>query len=95
MAKKLQSVQPRNHVIKNALKGMIPELADSHLRIDFYCECSDEKCLERIALLVDEYDHAHRDPNHIMVKPQHALAKTTVVERYQHYWIIERPNRLR
>jgi hypothetical protein len=97
MAKKPQvttpvkdSVQHRNDAIKQSLKGMIPELEDSRLRIDFYCECHQNTCLERIGLLVNEYEHIHRDARRLMVKPQHVSPSHTIIERHGSYWVVLR-----
>jgi hypothetical protein len=81
----------RNDAIKSALKGMIPELEGSRLRIDFYCECHNVSCSERIGLLLMEYEHAHRQARHFVVKPGHLAEGEAVVVRHHHYWVIEKP----
>ena len=80
----------RNDAIKSALKGMIPELEGSRLRIDFYCECFDPACAARIGLLLAEYERIHHHPRHFLVRPGHATAEEEIITRHRHYWVVRK-----
>ncbi len=59
--------------------------------IDFYCECSRTDCLQRIPLLLTEFDRIHRDARQVVAKPEHVLPGQLVMERHHQYWVIRRP----
>jgi hypothetical protein len=44
---------------------------DNELFIDFYCECSDRTCRERISISVEEYERAHKNNKQFIALPNH------------------------
>jgi hypothetical protein len=44
---------------------------DSELVLDFYCECSNPTCHERISLSVEEYEAVHRNNKQFIALPGH------------------------
>ena len=81
-------LKDRNDSIRLSLKGMIPEIESSKLRVDFYCECRDSACTERVSLLLAEYEYAHSQVRQYAVLPGHISGDDRVVERCHDHWII-------
>ncbi|MDQ3094088.1 MAG: hypothetical protein M3Q70_02840 [bacterium] len=51
-----------------------PELIwDDTLLLDFRCECSDEKCHQRIAVKLSDYKKIHENRNAFIVKKDHDI----------------------
>lgn len=45
---------------------------DAHL-YEFFCECSDLNCVQRVSLTLQEYAFARADPTRFVVTKDHAL----------------------
>jgi hypothetical protein len=59
--------------------------------VTFLCEWGDETCAEGIPMTIDEYEHVRSEPTHFAVRPGHVAADVElVVERTEHYWIVEK-----
>jgi hypothetical protein len=81
-----------NTKAKNLLKKHTPKTEQDGLMIEFYCECSDENCQERVALTLDQYEKFHQDKalfvlakGHEEPKVEAAVTKQpdfTIVEKY-------------
>ena len=56
---------------------------DSH-QYEFFCECSDAGCVERISLTVREYENIRAAPERFVVKKNH------VIETVPDYVVIEK-----
>jgi hypothetical protein len=41
--------------------------------IHFLCECSDEKCIDRITIKLGEYRKIHKNRNYFMIVPGHEV----------------------
>jgi hypothetical protein len=62
-----------------AVNERIVELgAASSGTIDFFCECSDERCTRVLSLTLDEFDAIRRDPHVHVVLPGHEDAEDVV-----------------
>jgi hypothetical protein len=59
-----------NQKHKNRLQREYPA-DDDELYIDFYCECSNRNCRERISMNVEAYEKAHQDNRHFVALPHH------------------------
>jgi hypothetical protein len=46
---------------------------DEDLLLRFRCECSDENCVERISMLLSEYQKIHADRKSFIVLPNHQV----------------------
>jgi hypothetical protein len=44
---------------------------DSELFVDFYCECSNRHCHERIPISVEEYEEVHKNNKQFIALPGH------------------------
>ena len=75
---------------RNAGKA-IANLALSVAKIMFFCECSNEACLERIPMSLATYTLMHQQNNRFIIKPEHATGSVeSVVERNPNYWIVQK-----
>ena len=73
----------------------INEKAESHglepHRYEFFCECADTSCLERVGLTLEEYEHIRAEPTRFVVRPGHVVAEIEfVVERDAGHVVIEK-----
>jgi hypothetical protein len=74
----------RNEALFRAINERIRELAGRFEMVDdeptsFLCECSDETCVERIALTTAQYDELRTLPVRFVVTPGHEA--TPLVEQ--------------
>jgi hypothetical protein len=69
-----------------------PELApDGDQIIQFYCECSDEKCRKRIGLTAKEYRKLHQNRDQFIVLPGHSMPELErTVKSEEKYVIVEK-----
>ncbi len=59
--------------------------------IDFYCECSDVNCVERLAITAHEFEHVRARPTQFLVRPGHEDPELeTVVTRTPLYLVVEK-----
>jgi hypothetical protein len=65
-------------------------------RIEFYCECGDRTCFERVELTGPEYEALRQNSARFAVLPWHVIADVErVVETRPGYVIIEKHERFR
>ncbi len=63
---------------------------DSH-RYEFFCECSDAACMERISLTLPEYEHIRAAPARFVVKKNHVIREIEhVIETVPDHVVIEK-----
>jgi hypothetical protein len=63
---------------------------DSH-RYEFFCECSDATCMERVLLTLGEYEHIRNEPTRFVVKKNHVIREIEhVVETVPDHMVIEK-----
>jgi hypothetical protein len=61
------------------------------MAINFYCECSDEKCTKRIILKPDEYRDLHRNRKQFIVIPGHEMPTVErVIAEGPGYFVVEK-----
>ncbi|MDX6512388.1 MAG: hypothetical protein QOE36_1892 [Gaiellaceae bacterium] len=73
----------------------IQKIADRHgsdgHRYEFFCECSDTECTERVQVTLAEYAHARDDPTRFLVVKGHVVREIEhVVESVRDHVIIEK-----
>lgn len=62
-----------------------------NLPLQFYCECADENCRQRIGIKLTDYIKAHRKKDTFVVIPGHVTDLIErVVQKKRHYWIVEK-----
>ncbi len=60
---------------------------------DWLCECSSDTCVEKVAMLLDQYEAVRRHGTRFFVLPaeEHVfLDLERVVERHESYWVVEK-----
>jgi uncharacterized protein (DUF1499 family) len=63
---------------------------DAH-EYEFFCECSDAACLERVLLTLDEYADIRAEPTRFVVKKNHVIPEIEhVVETVPDHMVIEK-----
>ena len=63
---------------------------DSHA-YDFFCECSDARCVERVRLTLAEYETVRADPTRFVVQKDHVVREIEhVVEEVEDHMVIEK-----
>jgi uncharacterized protein (DUF1499 family) len=63
---------------------------DSH-RYEFFCECSETSCTERVELTLSEYEYIRAEPTRFVVKNHHVVEEIErVVEAVPDHMIIEK-----
>jgi uncharacterized protein (DUF1499 family) len=63
---------------------------DSH-RYEFFCECSDPSCTERVLLDIREYEHIRAEPTRFVVKTSHVIHEIEdIVETVPDHMIVEK-----
>jgi hypothetical protein len=58
---------------------------------DFFCECADVECMEKIRMTIPEYEALRQISTHFATKPGHAdLTTERVVEERTGYVVVEK-----
>jgi hypothetical protein len=61
---------------------------------DFFCECVDVECMEKIRMTLGEYEALRSDPTQFVVKPGHVLpAEEVVVEERNDFLVVRKVGR--
>jgi len=72
-------------------------IRDDNLPIKFTCECSDENCVERIAIKYSEYQSIHNNRKYFVVKIGHQVnaieVVVKVVEKKEAKYIVVKKNK--
>jgi hypothetical protein len=59
--------------------------------LQFYCECSDANCKERIAMTLSEYEKLHKDRSHFIVLPKHETKSIEkIVSKNDDYNVVDK-----
>lgn len=59
--------------------------------INFYCECSNIKCRERIGLKPSEYENIHKNSSQFAVLPGHNIPEIErIVNSSENYLVVEK-----
>ena len=67
------------------------EVISKDMILEFYCECSDEDCMLRIPMSIDQYEDIHKDRKQFIVKPDHDVASVEeVIEHRSGYSIVKK-----
>jgi hypothetical protein len=86
----------RNQSLFRGVNDRISEVNESFRIVDvddaeFVCECADDRCMERIALTLDQYRAVRLVPTHFVVKGGHVYPKfERVVEEHDGHVIVEK-----
>ncbi len=85
----------KNEDFFREVNGRIREKAESHGSdshpYEFFCECSDPACVERVHLTISEYAHIRDEPTRFVVRTGHVLKEIEhVVEAAPDHVLIEK-----
>jgi uncharacterized protein (DUF1499 family) len=85
----------RNEDFFRELNERINENAESHgpsvHDYTFFCECSDNACMERVVLTLAEYEHIRAEPTRFVVKKNHVIREIEhVVESVPDHIVVEK-----
>ena len=76
-----------NERVEDVNKAFEPILGTA----DFFCECADVECMEKIRMTIPEYEALRQASTHFAIKPGHADPKTEqVVEERTGYVVVEK-----
>ena len=78
------AVRAANQRAKEAIEAHTPKEEQARLKIDFYCECSNESCQERISLTLEDYEKLHDEQSKFVIAPGHitpSIEKVTKTRR--------------
>jgi hypothetical protein len=83
-------VRPED-VFRNTNENIAAKARELELagRIPFLCECSDIRCLERVALSLEEYDEA-RAPERYLTIAGHEVEGAFVIEQDENFALAEK-----
>jgi hypothetical protein len=85
----------RNEDFFREVNGRISEKAESHgvdsHEYEFFCECSDAACVERVKLTLTEYEHIRAEPTRFVVKTDHVVHEIEhIIEAVEDHVVIEK-----
>jgi len=60
-----------NKQLQTTVKYLLENSETSTVLIEFYCECSDRLCMDRIELTAKEFESIERKQNVFVIKPGH------------------------
>lgn len=88
----------RNEDLFRQVNDRIDDLAETHgddlHTYEFFCECSDLGCTERVQLTLPEYAHVRDEPSRFVVVKDHVLEEIEhVIERADDHVLIEKHGR--
>jgi hypothetical protein len=63
------------------MKQHIPAEEHDTVKIEFYCECSDPDCRQKVPLTLEDYEQLHNKDSRFVIFPGHV---TPAVERVIH-----------
>lgn len=80
-----------NHKIKRVLREHTPATEQPKLKINFYCECSQAGCRQRVPLTLDQYEKLHADKSHFVLAKGHETKKIEkVVKKTSKIEVVEK-----
>ena len=80
-----------NQRAKQILEHHVPDEVHKELKIDFYCECSDDTCTARVPLTFKEFDKLHSNPATFVLAPgHHSPAIEAIKKKGDDYFVVEK-----
>lgn len=77
-------VNERVEEVSNAFESILDDA-------DFFCECADVECMEKIRMKLTEYEELREVSTHFAVKPGHVLPDNErVIEERVGYVVVEK-----
>jgi hypothetical protein len=80
-----------NTKAKTILKAHTPQEVQGELKIDFWCECSDPNCKQRIFLTLEQYEKLHNNrARFVIVKGHEEPVVETIHKNVGKYSVVEK-----
>jgi hypothetical protein len=80
-----------NEEIQQAAKDYMAPSEQKELMIEFYCECSNMNCRERVVMTPDQHIQTHVDPKRFVLKPGHETSDVEeILEKSDHYIVVKK-----
>jgi hypothetical protein len=71
--------------------GDLELIHDTDIALQFFCECSNEDCVDRIKLKPSAYQEVHQNSSQFIVLPGHNMLKIEkIVQSYPTYLVVEK-----
>jgi hypothetical protein len=84
-------VRDENKRAKQVIQAHTPREEQSDLVIQFYCECSDLSCTERIGLTLQQYQRLHaRNDRFIIAVGHQSSTVERIVNSHEGYLVVEK-----
>jgi hypothetical protein len=81
--------------VNERIREVGERFSDELTRFDFFCECADFTCTQRLTLALREYESVRAHPARFAVLPGHELPELErIVERNERYVVVEKPGLL-
>ena len=83
----------KNKAAKNAIKKFYEDfdIDPENEALQFYCECSNDDCEDRIEMTVEDYEKHHSRKDRFIVLPGHETDTVEkVVQQYDDYAIVQK-----
>jgi hypothetical protein len=85
----------RNEALFRRVNERVEEVSQAFEEIldtaDFFCECAEIGCMEKIRMKIAEYEQLRAESTHFAVKPGHEVPQTErVVARRTGYLVVEK-----
>jgi hypothetical protein len=84
--------QRRFKAANESLAELVKKRVPPHARIPFLCECADERCLGRVELALDEFEHLHESENVFVIIPSHPRVTGVILQRQERFEQVEKAN---
>jgi hypothetical protein len=81
----------RNERIKARVEKLLNQMDETAMKIQFYCECSNEDCRKKIAITPQDYELIHKNARHFLIAGGHNIETVeNVIEKAETYWVVEK-----
>lgn len=72
-------------------RNQIEHIDDLENELHFYCECSDEKCVQRIVISLSDYKDIHKKRDRFIVQPNHeTIDIEEIISKTKSYSVVEK-----
>ena len=91
-AERIAENEARFRDINERLRGDLQPVMEEGEPVRFVCECGNASCREGVAVPLSDYRAVRLNPRRFAVVPGHEIPDLeAVVERHDHYLVIEKP----
>lgn len=73
-----------NRRLRKVIREHTPSEEQDGLKLDFYCECSDPSCEERLALTLEQFEALHDQQSHFVIAKGHQSPSVEKVVKTKH-----------